>query len=62
MRKSRAFLLLLVVLVCFSMGCKSEPSSATPDNPKPQVTNYTITFNANGGSGEMPVQIFAKDE
>ena len=49
--KKLCFLLLALALFC-AAGCKKETKPAEPE-PEPVVTKYTVTYDANCGSGSI---------
>lgn len=51
-------LLLFVFLVVCAIGCKKDSSSS--NDSEAQAKTYIVTFNANGGSGDMQSQTFTE--
>lgn len=67
----KKLMIILAVLAMAFAGCHKDPQNGGDDNgggnggnggggnePTPTVTTYTVTFNANGGTGEMQPQTF----
>ena len=69
----KAFIILAVLAIAFA-GCHKDPQNGGNDNgggnggnggggngnDTPTETSFTVTFDANGGTGEMPPMIFAQ--
>jgi len=49
---------MLMTMVVFATGCKKDNDNSGGDTPT--ETSFTVTFNANGGTGEMPSMIFTQ--
>jgi hypothetical protein len=45
-----------IFAIVFAVGCKKDPNNGNDsDNP---ATTYIVTFDSNGGSGDMQPQVF----
>ena len=63
----KTFFILTIVSLFFTIGCKKDPNPGSDNNGnnsggngESNDTYYTVTFNANGGSGSMQTQTFKK--
>ncbi|MBR6235971.1 MAG: hypothetical protein IKR01_09025, partial [Spirochaetales bacterium] len=58
MRKITIWVLVaLLALGSVLISCKQDPASPGDDPVKPAVTEYKITFDANGGEGTMDTRV-----
>lgn len=56
----KAFMIMAVLAMVFATGCHKDPENG--GNNGGNAVTYTVTFNANGGSGTMQPQTFAEGE
>lgn len=56
----KAFMIMAVLALVFATGCHKDPDNG--GNNGGNAVTYTVTFNANGGSGTMQPQTFTEGE